>query len=146
MKFNSAMADDITMRIRDDATMRLEGPAVRPADRIAVCGYCMERVLPTMSHCPRCLHEMPVIASSAPPAGESQPVAAAPRSTGAGAAMYTLESPVRCPHCEQEIRTFKVLRVLRTQASFTSTLPRKGYVIVCPECERMMSAELSGLV
>jgi len=36
--------------------------------------------------------------------------------------------------------------VLRTQASFTSTLPRKGYVVVCPECERMLSAELSGLV
>ena len=66
-----------------------------------------------------------------------------PRRAGA---LYTLEAPVQCPQCEQEIRTLRVLRVLRTQASFTSTLPRKGYVVVCPECERMLSAELSGLV
>ena len=61
-------------------------------------------------------------------------------------AVYTLESPVRCPECENEIRTLRVLRVLRTQVSFTSTLPRKGYVIVCPECDGMLSAELSGLI
>jgi hypothetical protein len=30
--------------------------------------------------------------------------------------------------------------------SFTSTLPRRGYVILCPDCERILSAELSGLV
>ena len=60
--------------------------------------------------------------------------------------MYTLESSVRCPQCEQDIGTLKVLRVLRTQVSFTSTLPRKGYVIVCPECDHLLSAELSGLI
>lgn len=65
---------------------------------------------------------------------------------GGGGALYTLESPVHCPQCDNEIRTLRVLRVLRTQASFTSTLPRKGYVVVCPECERMLSAELSGLL
>ena len=68
------------------------------------------------------------------------------KSSSVGGALYTLESPARCPGCEKEIRTFRVLRVLRTQVSFTSTLPRKGYVIVCPECERLLSAELSGLV
>jgi hypothetical protein len=68
------------------------------------------------------------------------------RSPSSGGALYTLESPVRCPECNQEIRTFRVLRVLRTQVSFTSTLPRKGYVIVCPDCQRMLSAELSGLI
>jgi hypothetical protein len=61
-------------------------------------------------------------------------------------ALYTLEAPARCPQCQNEITTLRVLRVLRTQVSFTSTLPRKGYVIVCPECERLLSAELSGLV
>lgn len=61
-------------------------------------------------------------------------------------ALYSLEFPVRCPHCEEEIRTFKVFRLLRAQVSFTSTLPRKGYVIVCPECERPISSELSGLI
>lgn len=61
-------------------------------------------------------------------------------------ALYTLEATVRCPECHGEIRTLRVLRVLRTQVSFTSTLPRKGYVVVCPQCERMLSAALSGLV
>ena len=81
------------------------------------------------------------------PVETSAPQPAPRPSAGSGAgALYTLESPVMCPQCEQEIRTLRVLRVLRTQASFTSTLPRKGYVVVCPECERMLSAELSGLV
>ena len=61
-------------------------------------------------------------------------------------ALYTLEAAARCPECHNEIRTLRVLRVLRTQVSFTSTLPRKGYVVVCPQCERMLSASLSGLV
>jgi hypothetical protein len=61
-------------------------------------------------------------------------------------ALYTLEAAARCPECQNEIRTLRVLRVLRTQVSFTSTLPRKGYVVVCPQCERMLSASLSGLV
>jgi hypothetical protein len=64
----------------------------------------------------------------------------------ADGAIYSLEFPVQCPHCAQEIRTFKVFRLLRAQVSFTSTLPRKGYVIVCPECERPISSELSGLI
>jgi hypothetical protein len=61
-------------------------------------------------------------------------------------ALYTLEGPVTCPECSTEIRTLRVLRVLRTQVSFTSTLPRRGYVILCPDCDRILSAELSGLV
>ena len=72
-------------------------------------------------------------------------VAAAYERTQAGA-LYTLEGPVTCPECNSEIRTLRVLRVLRTQVSFTSTLPRRGYVILCPDCERILSAELSGLV
>jgi hypothetical protein len=64
----------------------------------------------------------------------------------ADGALYSLEFPVVCPHCSQEIQTFKVFRLLRVQVSFTSTLPRKGYVIVCSECERPISSELSGLI
>ena len=89
---------------------------------------------------PGLVRPSPVESTNAP-----QPAPRASASAGAGA-LYTLEAPVMCPQCEQEIRTLRVLRVLRTQASFTSTLPRKGYVVVCPECERMLSAELSGLV
>jgi hypothetical protein len=141
MNSNSAIVDDLGLRLDASA-------AVRPGERIKVCPYCMERVLPSMSHCPRCLNEM--VTTPPPPApsatDDQRSAAAQAKTQGVGAAMYTLESAVNCPHCEREIRTFKVLRVLRTQASFTSTLPRKGYVIICPECERMMSAELSGLI
>lgn len=84
-----------------------------------------------------------VAAPAEPPAS---PAPQTTRSQNSGGALYTLESPVHCPQCDNEIRTFRVLRVIRTQASFTSTLPRKGYVVVCPECDRMLSAELSGLV
>jgi DNA-directed RNA polymerase subunit RPC12/RpoP len=62
------------------------------------------------------------------------------------AATYTLESPARCPHCREPIRSVRVIGLVRAQVSFTSTLPRKGRVIVCPECERILSAELTGLV
>jgi hypothetical protein len=61
-------------------------------------------------------------------------------------AVYTLEFPTTCPQCCTEISTVHVSRLLRTQVSFTSTLPRKGYIIVCPECSGILSAELSGLI
>jgi hypothetical protein len=61
-------------------------------------------------------------------------------------AVYTLEFPTTCPQCCTEIGTVRVSRLLRTQVSFTSTLPRKGYIIVCPECSGILSAELSGLI
>src|SRR4051812_31332648 len=60
--------------------------------------------------------------------------------------IYTLEFPTRCPQCCTEITNVRVSRLLRTQVSFTSTLPRKGYIIVCPECDGILSAELSGLI
>ena len=82
----------------------------------------------------------------AAPAAEPAPPPQLPRNQNSGGALYTLEAPVHCPQCDNEVRTLRVLRVIRTQASFTSTLPRKGYVVVCPECDRMLSAELSGLV
>jgi len=61
-------------------------------------------------------------------------------------AVYTLESPAQCPECNTEINTIHVIRVMRTQVSFTSTLPRKAYVIACPACRRLLSAGLSGLL
>jgi hypothetical protein len=61
-------------------------------------------------------------------------------------AVYTLEFPTRCPQCCTEINSVRVSRLLRSQVSFTSTLPRKGYIIVCPECDGILSAELSGLL
>ena len=80
----------------------------------------------------------------APVVLEHKPVAAA-ASVDRGA-VYTLEFPTKCPQCSSEIGTVRVSRLLRTQVSFTSTLPRKGYIIVCPHCEGILSAELSGLI
>ena len=60
-------------------------------------------------------------------------------------AVYTLELAARCPYCLVPIRTVRVLKLKRTQAAFTSTVPRGGRVIVCPECDRILSAELTAL-
>ena len=60
-------------------------------------------------------------------------------------AEYTLEYPVKCPYCQQTIKVLKVVRLLRTRVNFTSTLPRRGRAIACPQCESMLSAELSGI-
>ena len=62
------------------------------------------------------------------------------------AATYTLEFPAKCPHCSEELNTLRVMKLSRTQISFTSTLPRSGSVLACPLCERIISAELSGLI
>ena len=59
---------------------------------------------------------------------------------------YTLDSAVCCPHCQVRITSVRIVGLTRSQVTFTSTLPRKGRVIVCPECERILTAELSGLV
>jgi hypothetical protein len=61
-------------------------------------------------------------------------------------AAYTLEVPVRCPHCDERIRTIRIVGLTRSQVAFTSTLPRKGRVAICPECDRILPVELSGLV
>ena len=61
-------------------------------------------------------------------------------------AVYSLQLPARCPHCREPIRTLRALRLSRTQVTFTSTLPRGGRALICPLCERIISAELSGLL
>ena len=61
-------------------------------------------------------------------------------------ASYSLEAAARCPHCREPIRSVRVLRMTRTQVTFTSTLPRGGRAIVCVECERIISIELSTFV
>jgi hypothetical protein len=64
----------------------------------------------------------------------------------ANGASYELEHPARCPYCRAVIRSLRVLKMTRAQVSFTSTLPRSGKAIVCPECDRILSAEISGLL
>jgi len=60
-------------------------------------------------------------------------------------AEYNLESPARCPSCRADIATVQVVRMLRGRVNFTSTLPRRGQVIVCPACRALISASLSSL-
>jgi predicted nucleic acid-binding Zn-ribbon protein len=60
-------------------------------------------------------------------------------------AVYRLESPVKCPHCREIVTTLKAVRLLRDQVSFTSTLPRRGRVVACPNCQSILPAELTNL-
>ena len=56
----------------------------------------------------------------------------------------TLEHPVKCPHCSEDLDTLAVVRLLRTRVNFTSTLPRRGRMLVCPHCKKVISAEPAG--
>jgi hypothetical protein len=60
-----------------------------------------------------------------------------------GGAVYALERSARCPLCKDLIRSLRVIRLKRTQVSFTSPLPRAGRVIICPSCLGIVSADLS---
>jgi hypothetical protein len=137
------------------------------------CRFCTETLLPGARQCPLCLRdvasrvpetrEKPTTAtslagttllsgntplSSATPLSGSTPFPGTTPLQGRMpfGAVYTLESPAVCPECDKEISTIQILRVLRMQVSFTSTLPRKAYVIACPECRRLLSAGMSGIL
>jgi two-component system response regulator (stage 0 sporulation protein F) len=58
-------------------------------------------------------------------------------------AEYTLECPVRCSSCGERISTVKAVRLVRAQVNFTSTLPRRGRVAICPCCQAVIPVELS---
>ncbi len=58
-------------------------------------------------------------------------------------AEYRLESSVRCPRCGDTITTLRAVRLLRVQVNFTSTLPRRGRVLVCPSCLVLLTGELT---
>ena len=76
---------------------------------------------------------------------QDKPISEATTTAGREAeAEYTLEYSVVCPHCLKELDCLKVVRLLRTRVNFTSTLPRRGRVLACPECQKIVSAELAG--
>lgn len=60
-------------------------------------------------------------------------------------AEYALEAPLKCHHCQKEITCIQVVRLLRLKVSFISTLPRRGHVLVCPECKGILSGDLGGM-
>jgi len=57
-------------------------------------------------------------------------------------AEYTLEAPVKCSSCKEVLQSVNVVRLLRTRVNFTSSLPRRGYVVVCPTCREAIPAGL----
>ena len=60
-----------------------------------------------------------------------------------GEAEYALETALHCHLCHQEISSVMIVRLLRTRVDFVSTLPRRGYVIVCSRCHGILSVGLS---
>lgn len=68
-----------------------------------------------------------------------------PLKSPAELAEYALEAPLRCHHCQGVITSVQVVRLLRTKVNFVSTLPRRGHVIVCPECRGILSGDLGGI-
>lgn len=57
-------------------------------------------------------------------------------------AEYELESPARCASCETILSQVGVVRLMRTSVNFTSALPHRGFVIVCPHCDSILPAAL----
>src|SRR6185436_20274400 len=100
---------------------------------MAKCSFCSEEIPPDAERCPLCDRDVSV-------ADEAYELPAGPTDIPAewqGGAVYSLELPVHCPHCRVLIRTIRVLKLKRVQVTFTSTLPRGGRVVVCPECDRI---------
>lgn len=60
-------------------------------------------------------------------------------------AEYALESRALCPHCQMAIDSINVIRLLRDKVNFTSALPRRGHVMVCPSCHSILNGGLGGL-
>lgn len=61
-------------------------------------------------------------------------------------AEYALESPVSCPHCKEDLERLLIVRLLRTKVNFTSALPRRGQVMLCPHCRAMLAGSIGGLI
>lgn len=59
-------------------------------------------------------------------------------------AEYTLESQARCPQCQTALTSVSIVRLLRTRVNFVSSLPRRGYVAVCPSCRGIIPAAIAG--
>lgn len=111
----------------------------------AICPFCAKEVPANVKRCPYCLRDAPDISDNDDEAYELPIETPEVPAEWRNGAVYTLEFPARCPHCRELIRTLRVFRLKRTTANFTSTLPRNGRIIACPECERILTAELSTL-
>jgi hypothetical protein len=57
-------------------------------------------------------------------------------------AEFALEQSVKCPCCSKTVQNLQVVRLLRTRVNFTSNLPRRGFAIICPACDGVLSAHI----
>ena len=121
----------------------MERPQSSDTGGMATCAHCSGEIPAGVEACPLCLEKTAVEEAFElelpSDSGEEIPA------EWQGGAVYTLELPARCPYCLVQIRTVRVLKLKRTQVAFTSTVPRGGRVIICPECSRILSAELAAL-
>ena len=113
---------------------------------MAKCDVCGAVIPPDAAACPVCLQAVAAPAASQDDEAYELSVDATDiPAEWQGGAVYALELPARCPFCRELIQTVRVLRLRRTQVTITSTLPRGGRAVVCPECNRILSAELATL-
>ena len=61
-------------------------------------------------------------------------------------AEYALEMSASCPQCKTEIESVHVVRALRMKVNFVSSLPRRGQLLICPECRGILGGSLGGIV
>ena len=64
------------------------------------------------------------------------------RDPGEIEAEFAIETPVRCSACGETVQRLNVVRLLRSKVNFTSNLPRRGFAIVCPSCDAVVSANI----
>lgn len=68
------------------------------------------------------------------------------RVAGSVDAEYALEMALACPQCKAKIESVHVVRALRVKVNFVSSLPRRGQLLVCPECRGILGGSLGGIV
>ena len=61
-------------------------------------------------------------------------------------AVFTLETSAVCPACQGTLETVGIVRLLRTRVNFVSSLPRRGQLMICPQCKTVLGGGLGGLV
>ena len=61
-------------------------------------------------------------------------------------AVFTLESTAVCPACRSSLENVGIVRLLRTRVNFVSSLPRRGQLMICPQCRTVLGGGLGGLV
>jgi hypothetical protein len=84
------------------------------------------------------VYEIPASLVAEMPAVWRAPVGVTP-------ATCTLKAAVLCPHCGESIRSVHVVGLERSQAVRGAASPVRSLVVVCPECEDVVPAELAGL-